>query len=271
VVKPAPEKKKQAPEAVKAAPAVISPKVVVKDKASAPLKESKAAVTKSKPPSKRMHPEAIKRRDVRLKAKVVARIKPSPPSTNQIDIPTVAREIPLDTYTVVYAGSLLWLDSKKVRRKLQRGETIQLTQAGYEACSDVLRRTLVKGNLTMEEVHALLKQSRGQVPGAVSYGKAPLEAIDFASAMPVKDQDSQATSVGLSLPNFVPMATDDIKAWAGESRVRDWLGDLPEELTKKHEIVKAIKDRVAELEAAPNSKPGVPEVPAAPGGGFEDV
>jgi len=222
----------------------------------------------SKPASekKKQAPQAAKPRG-KSKAAV------QKPQTGQLfNDPIVAAEIVKAPYTLVYANRSIWVDIlTKTRRILLRGEVINLTQAGYDKAGPILKRALVKGALGMGEVHALLKNSQGQVPGTAGFGLQPVETIDPATAMPVKDQESQATTVTLSLPNFVPMSTDDIRAWAGESRVRDWLGDLPEELTKKHEIVKAIKDRMAELEAAPNSKPGVPEVPAAPGGGFEDV
>lgn len=243
--KPAPEKKTKVPKAAPAPKKTVAAKPKESSvKGKSPPKEVKV---------RRMHPEAVKRRDARVKAKV----------GQQIDVPLVAREIPKDTYTVVYAGSVMFLDNKKARHKLQRGETIQLTSAGYKGCGSVLGRALVKGNLSMNEVHALLKASQGQVPGTAGFGKAPLEAIDFASALPVKDQESQATSASLSLPNFVPMETKDIQSWAAS---QSWLGDETlEGLEKKHEIVAAIKDRAAVVEADSKSKPAFPE------GDFQDV
>lgn len=262
VSEPTPKKKKQASKlnasaSVEAHKAQTKPEpapLKAPEKAK-PIAQPKAAITKPK-----MHPAAIKRRADKLKAK--EKVKPSPPiGGKQMEVPLVAREIPRDTYTLVYAGSFIRLDSKKVRRKMQRGETVDLTPAQYTACGSVLGRALVKGDLSMEEVHALLTASKGQVPATAGFGQAPLEAIDFASALPVKDQESQATSVSLSLPNFVPMSTDDIKAWAGLPAVRAWLGDLPD--GKKYELVAAIKDRAAEVEA--DGKPATPE------GAFKDL
>ncbi len=108
-------------------------------------------------------------------------------------------------------------------------------------------------------------------PGA---GKATgerhaIETFDFATAMPVKGQESKATTVDLALPNFVPMTTEDLRAWATRPEVRAWLGeDLLDGLTKKVEIVAAVKLRAAELEAGPG---GDKAAPTAPEDDFEDI
>ncbi len=185
-------------------------------------------------------------------------------STNAPEQATApARSAPVKggVFTLVYRNRLLLfgLGGRRNRTPLDRGETVRLTTDQYSALGDNSKLALVKGELSADQVTALVTKSKGQIPGAREAKAAKI--LDFANALPVKDAGAKSPASTLNAPNFVPMDADDVRAWAHAQKP---LGLSFADDARKNDMVAEINKALAQYNKSP-------EETATPGGDLEDV
>lgn len=164
-------------------------------------------------------------------------------------------------YTLVYKNRIVMMGPERASKRilLDRGDTIRMSDSRYNGLAETTKIALVKGNLSPDKVIALLKISKGLIPGGKK--DARNKTVDYANAMPVKDQSAKPPVSTIIAPNFVPMTSEDIRNWAHNQKS---LGLSFDEDAKKIEMVEAIQKALDEVNKTP-------EQVGEPGGGFEDI